>query len=257
MTVLVALMSEPCGKCGQAHPWCAGHKKRTDPLQPCMARPKAGAPTCRMHGSATATARRKASVRRAEVEAAAVVERAMSGPAPLLGVSVDVRDPRAMLLELIGWSAGHVAFYRAQVQALGGASVLVQGTRGVRRTERQGTERGERSEFVETATEVGPEVHVWLRRYDDERDRLAGLCVKAAQLGLDEARIQIEKDQGSRVAEGFAWVQRAAAAYWELEPGEVQVFRGFLLRALTCLSSGDPFPDPAVVVGEVVPAPGV
>jgi hypothetical protein len=180
----------------------------------------------------------------------------MGSAAPLLGALVDVPAPKQMLLELIGWSAGHVAFYRAQVQALGGANLLVQGTRGVQRTERKGSEGGNFTDVQQTVTEVGPEVHLWLRKYDEERDRLASLCVKSVQIGLEEAVVQIAQRDGARVAEAFAWVQRAASTVWDLDPGEVEMFRGFLLRALSCLASGDPFPDPAVIVGQVVPAVG-
>lgn len=180
----------------------------------------------------------------------------MGSAVPLLGALVDVPNPKAMLLELIGWSAGHVEFYRSQVQALGGAHLLIQGTRGVRRTERSGTERGERSEFQETQTEVGPEVHLWLKKYDEERDRLAGLCVKAVQIGLEEKVVQLAQDQAARVAEAFSWVQRAAQHVWELDASEVETFRGLLLTALRCLAGSEPFPDPALVVGQVVPAVG-
>lgn len=246
-----------CGKCQKVHPWCSGHKKRTDPPEPCMARPAAGTAACRMHGGANQVSKKKAAENLAEAAAAAAVRQAvteMGSASPLLGALVDVPNPKLMLRELIGWSAGHVAFYRAQVQALGGAHLLVQGTRGVRRTERQGTERGERSEFTETQTEVGPECHLWLRKYDEERDRLAGLCVKWTQLGLDEQVVELAKRDGARVAEAFAWVQRAAMHVWDLDASEVETFRGFLLTALSCLAGGDPFPDPTVVVGQVVPA---
>lgn len=224
-----------------------------------MARPAAGAAACRMHGGANRASKVRAAENRAEAAAAEAVRSAvvgMGGAAPLLGALIDVPNPKAMLLELIGWSAGHVEFYRGQVQALGGAHLLIQGTRGVSRTERKGSEGGNHTDVTQTVTEVGPEVHLWLRKYDEERDRLAGLCVKAVQIGLEEKVVQLAQDQAARVAEAFSWVQRAAQHVWDLDASEVETFRGLLLTALRCLAGSEPFPDPAVVVGQVVPAVG-
>lgn len=224
-----------------------------------MARPAAGAAACRMHGGANRASKVRAAENRAEAAAAEAVRRSvadMGGAAPLLGALIDVPNPKAMLLELIGWSAGHVEFYRGQVQALGGAHLLIQGTRGVSRTERKGSEGGSHTDVTQTVTETGPEVHLWLKKYDEERDRLAGLCVKAVQIGLEEKVVQLAQDQAARVAEAFSWVQRAAQHVWDLDASEVETFRGLLLTALRCLAGSEPFPDPAVVVGQVVPAVG-
>lgn len=57
---------QTCAKCGQAHermgrPTCRAHTRRGTP---CMTLPIVGAQTCRMHGSATKAARKKAATNR-------------------------------------------------------------------------------------------------------------------------------------------------------------------------------------------------
>jgi hypothetical protein len=200
-----------------------------------------------MHGAGTAAAKAKAAENVAAAALDAVAARVRAEVASL-GVQLDAGPPAAVIMDAIRWSAGHVAFFRGQVRALAPA-LLVQGTRGVQRTERTGFEP-----FVQTVTEVGPDVNIWWRLYSEERDRLHRFCVDAERLKIDTARVEIEKAQGARVAEGFLWVQRAAALRWGLAAGQVEEFRGMLRDVLGWLASGEPFPDPVTVAGEVVPA---
>lgn len=63
-------LAVPCAKpgCpleGQVHPMCAGHRKRTDPPEPCGAQPVTGADKCRFHGFAKGAPGRAGADRRA------------------------------------------------------------------------------------------------------------------------------------------------------------------------------------------------
>jgi hypothetical protein len=154
--------------------------------------------------------------------------------AATLGVKREV-DPKTAILEQIHWSAGHVEFYRQHVEMLA-PEALIAGTRGETRTVQIGFQAGESSTI-----ETGPDVHVWLKLYNDERKFLTDLCAQAVRLGLEEARVQLEMRQGARIAEAFRWLHMRMAARLG-SAGAADELRDEFVTALRTLTSGAPFP---------------
>lgn len=214
----------PCAQCGKLHErqslpgrmTCSGHRS-DDRLTPCLAFPETGGVACRMHGGGTKVARARAAQRRQEM--------AVQAMAQTLGLPVDI-DPHQAILDEIRWSAGHVAFYRAQVQALA-PGALVQGVRGLTQTTKAGFQAGETIE-----KEVGPDVHVWLKLYGEERDRLARLCVGAIKAGIDERRVKIEEQQAAILVQGLTWLQSETRLRLDLDATESRVFAELLAEML-------------------------
>ncbi len=178
-----------------------------------------------------------------------VAERARD-EARVLGVPVQVTDVRATLLDLISWSAGHVRYYLDQVQALE-PGVMVRADRWTV-TEMSGTDRGERSDYTQSVTATSPEVHAWLKLYNEERDRLAKWLIDAARLGIAEAQIRVAQEHGARIAEAFSWLHGRVVARWGLERADAEVLRGFMREALGSLATGAAFPG---VAGDLLEAP--
>jgi hypothetical protein len=146
-----------------------------------------------------------------------------------LGAPIDV-DPHTAILSEIRWSAGHVEFYRDQIQRLD-PDALIRGVRSVVRTNRMGGPLAR----TETSTDAGPDIHVWLKLYGEERDRLARLCVAAIKAGIDERRVKVEETQAALLVQGFTWLQGEVKLRLDLDAAEAQVFSellGEMLRRL-------------------------
>jgi hypothetical protein len=197
----------------------------------CRQFPLPGQKVCGSHGGRSPQAQAAAQARQQEAAAREL--------ARTLGAPRDV-DPKTAILEQIHWSAGHVEFYRGQVQALEAAQV-VRGTRGMQRAEKIGFQAG-----VTTTTDAGPDIHVWVRLYNEERKYLTTLCAEAVRLGLEEARVRVEMAQGARVAEAFRWLHSRIGARLGLPASSVDELRGDFTAALRALASGEPFPLPEI-----------
>lgn len=212
-----------CGICGEIHQHCAQHKNGTN--LPCGKDPRRGEKFCRFHGGNLPKVRAKAEAYMQEMKVRALAQ--------TLGLPVDV-DPHTAILNEIHWSAGHVEFYRAQVQLLA-PGVLIQGVRGITQSTKTGFQAGESIE-----KEVGPDVHVWLKLYGEERDRLARLCLGAMKAGIDERRIQVEEQQASMLAQGLMWLQTEVKLRLDLNAVESKVFGevlGEMLRRLDTMEA--------------------
>lgn len=194
----------PCAQCGQTHEWCTAHRKSDG--GPCNRRPKDGADVCKGCGGAAPQVKAAGARRLAEKKARALAQ--------TLGVPVDV-DPKDAILAEIRHSAGHVAWYRAQVQALA-SDDLTWGKTGHR--------YGEGPEGPIDVTEEAAVAHMWLKLYDQERDRLRTLCVAAIKAGIDERRIQVEERQAAILAQGLTWLQGEAKLRLDLNEVESRVF---------------------------------
>lgn len=234
----------PCEACGKVHArdgraTCAGHKSGSRRTIPCNRFPVRGLHVCTSHGGATATARAKGEERQRDERVARAVERARD-EAHVLGFAVEVKDVKQALLDLISWSAGHVRYYLDQIQALD-PDTLIRAERHTV-TDMAGTERGERSDYTQTVTAAAPEVSVWVKLYNEERDRLAKWLVDAARLGIAEAQIRVAQEHGARIAEAFSWLHGLVVARWGLDRGDAEALRGFMKEALASLASGAPFP---------------
>lgn len=174
---------EHCPKCNQVHTKCAGHRRGKRPYEPCKAPPKEGFEVCRMHGGGTQGAKDKAAERLATMAAAQEVAR--------LGLRIEVH-PAEALLDLVHWTAGEVAYWRAQVVAIAdgpdGSDNL---TWGVTRVKEGGDDRG-------TTQEAKP--HIAYAMLRDASDRLASYAAAALKAGVDERRVKLAEAQGVAVA---------------------------------------------------------
>lgn len=180
-----------CERCGQPHAQCAAHTRRG---KPCGGRPVKGARVCRMHGGAAAQVQAAAARRLAEDKAREV----------LLGFGVQVdTDPHTQLARLINTSAGLVSFYEYQCRKLH-PDALVWGDVEVR------------DDFRGLTVVQRGEISVWLRLYNEERDRLGRLCRDAIASGLAEREVRLAEQQGALVAE----VLRLVLADLELTPDQ-------------------------------------
>jgi hypothetical protein len=180
----------------------------------CTQRPVPGAKVCHYHGGASAQVKTAAARKLAEEKARALAQ--------TLGVPIE-QDPREGILMALRWSAGHVAWYRAQVQALA-PDALIWGQTGHR--------YGEGPEGPIDVTEESAVAHVWLKLYDLERDRYAKLCVEAVKIGLDERRIRVEEQQAAILAQGLTWMQGEAQLRLDLSAVEQRVFGELLSEML-------------------------
>ena len=181
---------------------------------PCRKHPEPGQKRCRMHGGATPLGRAAGARRLAEAKARKLAD--------TLGVPVDV-DPKEAVLDAIRWSAGHVAFFRAQVQALDPDS-LIWGKTSHR--------CGEGPEGPIDVTEESAVANMWLRLYDQERDRFSALCLAAIKVGIDERRIKVEEQQAQIFAQGLTWLQGEAKLRLDLNDVESRVFGELLSEML-------------------------
>lgn len=192
-------LSEPEGKqgcqCGEFHtretapgsgkwkPSCKAH--RNDGL-PCGFWPVAGLLVCKRHGGGSRLSKEKSAKYKQEEKARKMAVR--------FADAIEV-NPVEALLDLIYHSAGHVKFYLEQVNELVDVDTekLVWGdTKLMDKT--GGDDWGTTS-----VEEAG--VNMWLKLYNDERDRLASLIEKAVKLNIDDRRVQIAENQGRQIGD--------------------------------------------------------
>ena len=175
--------SYDCPTCGQTHPrGCQAHKKAARGGGPCLATPVPGGTVCKWHGGNSPSAKAAATKRLATLAAAEQVAR--------LGLRVDIH-PADALIDLVHWTAGEVAYWRAQVVAIedeGGRRSL---TWGVTKEKSGGDDFG-------TTQEAKPHIaYVMLERASD---RLAQYAAAALKAGVDQAVVKIAEQQGAAVA---------------------------------------------------------
>lgn len=190
-------MTEPqvCGRCGQTHIRCSGHRKDG---QPCGQPPLRGQRVCRKHGGKAPQNLAAAERRLARMEIEQAVVSAL-GERP----TVD-EDPIAAMQWLINWSAAHCRWYLAELRKLR-PDALVWGDQQVRTSDLTGLT------VVEKA-----QTNALLRLYNEERDRLAGFCALAIRNGLHEREIRLAEERGALIAD----VIRACLARLELSPDQ-------------------------------------
>ena len=197
-----------CGTCGQVHDRCSAHRKGSTPPAPCRAWPAEGARTCRVHGSATDTARRAARRRVVEREAEAVVRRILGEAAP-----AGIDDPAGVLADL-------AARLRAALDALG---VLVE-------------ERGRVSaRSANGGEDVVSELRAWLAVAGELRQSL-GILMRA---DLDERRLRIEEAKGRQIAEAWRALVDALAERLALDPSQRAAAHSEAVAVLRRLAAGE------------------
>lgn len=180
----------PCTKCDQPHPRCTSHNRLG---KPCGRQPIMGGFVCPTHGG-RAPRVKAAAARRLQLEAA-------TQAAATLGLPIDISPSEALLAE-VQWTAGHVAWLRARVQALGEAEPGPEG-QGMRhpliwgQTGHQTTVGGPNAGTV-TTQESKPSV--WYELYERERRHLVAVCGATLKAGVEARRVQLAEDQGALVA---------------------------------------------------------
>ncbi len=162
------------GTCAHAKGWGTDHP---------------GYGTCKLHLGSTSTGKHTA-----ELEAAHKASMMWAQPRATVEVT-------QLLLEHIRVSAGLTDWYRSRVELVietDGTDALVQGIQSVQEItgyvadEGGQLRRGRSYRGGETTTVVAPAVNVWLKLYNEERDRCARLCKEAATLGIERRLIERE-----------------------------------------------------------------
>ena len=139
-----------------------------------------GLDVCSMHGGSTKKAKAKSQRAVQSAKATAIAQR--------IGLKIDVQ-PQQALLDEVQRSAGMVAFYEEQVNAVAGIDPD-RLSRGVTRVEEI------QSKFSTTTTTTEASVHVWLQLYNEERDRLVRVASAAIRAGIEERRVELAEQQG-------------------------------------------------------------
>ena len=180
-----------CAKCGKVHEWCRAHRNGTikagDP-QPCNNRKiPPGSDVCTHHG-AYAGRKGKAHNKRKleEIKQYAAAKDLLNDYGEASG---DV-NPVEALLWLISCTRGNVIWLRRKVQETN-PDQLVWGT----------TEHVESTEDVKTKEVAAPSV--WIKLYNEERDRLTDMLDKAIKNGIEAKRIAFAERMGEQLL-GFA-----------------------------------------------------
>lgn len=158
---------------------CKGHSKQTG--EPCKLPPVPGAMVCRFHGGGAVQVRRKAAARLAEQAAAEAADR--------LAVMVDT-TPEQALLDEVKRAAGMVAFYQARIIEIdeGDRGALIW---GITKEKLGGDDEGQTSEAAP---------NVWLKLFNEERDRLVRVAAAAIKAGIEERRVKLAESEGVLVA---------------------------------------------------------
>lgn len=144
-----------------------------------------GLKVCRIHGGSTARAK-AAAARNLETQRA-------RDAANQLGIPLDV-SPQQALLDEVQRAAGMVAYYGQKVAEIAeqDANRLVNGVTRVE--QREGFQAGT-TKTVEATTSV------WLRLWNEERDRLTRVAAAALKAGIEERRVQLAEAQGALIAD--------------------------------------------------------
>lgn len=174
-----------CDECGQDHDRCLGHRKGSDPLEPCGGWPISGSAgrKCRMHGGGKSSRHGRAAARR-------VVQQKAMGEIGKLIAKLEI-DPASVnyadvLAEQVTTAHVVVAILKLEVAAL------------------------------DTGELYGPDhlgdarPHVLMNMLRDWTSDAAKLSKMAIDAGVDERRVRLAEDRGAQLAavlEVFAkWV---------------------------------------------------
>lgn len=146
-----------------------------------------GGTVCRFHGGASGHVKRAAERRLQEADARATMESEVEREMITLGLPRDV-EPAIAIMEELHRCAGHVAWLGTIVAQIDQDSI----TRGVSKIVRNpdGTQR----------TEVDAGVNIWVKIYQDERDRLARVAKIAIEAGIAERAVRVAEMQAEMMA---------------------------------------------------------
>ena len=181
-----------------------------------------GLTVCRIHGGSTARAK-AAAARNLETQRA-------RDAANQLGLPLSV-SPQQALLDEVQRAAGMVAYYGQKVAELAedDPNKLVHGVTKVE--QREGFQAG-------TVRVAEPAVNVWLKLWNEERDRLARAASAALKAGIEERRVQLAEAQGALIAD----VIRRILGRLNLNHDQITLVGTVVpeeLRALTATAEGN------------------
>lgn len=177
-------MQPVCIKCGKQHlthrggPACTGHRSDGSP---CRKDPKHEQKVCGSHGGRAPQAIRAANLRIAEREARRCME--------AYGRPIETTATEALLNEVCR-TAGHVEYLAQKVSELE-ENELIWGTTRVK----EGGQDG--------GTTQEAEAHMWLKLYQQERDRLVRVCDVAIRSGIEERYVKLAENQGQMIADAI------------------------------------------------------
>lgn len=161
----------PCTRCGKPHPACDKHRKDG---QPCGTAPVDGTTTCRMHAG----------------KALSVVKQEVAAKRALAVLDLDMdADPLDELLTEVSRSAAAVRWLADKVNELEDREI----THGITRT----VQKADGSREVTAAAAV----NVWVKMWQDERDRLARVCKMTLDAGVDERRVRLAESHGRLIVD--------------------------------------------------------
>jgi hypothetical protein len=161
----------PCTRCGQQHTACDKHRKDG---QPCGTSPVQGTTTCRMHaGKRLEVVKQEVATRRA------LAELELDGEA----------NPLDELLNEVQRAAAAVRWLADKVNSLEDREI----THGITRTVQHAD--GSRDVTASAA------VNLWVKMWQEERDRLARVCKLTLDAGVDERRVRLAEAQGRMIVD--------------------------------------------------------
>jgi hypothetical protein len=203
-----------CDRCLQVHLRCGAHNREGGP---CNRWPKKGAPVCWKHGGATPQVRAAAEAR--------VVEAQLAAAAQTFGVRRDI-SPGEALIEDVQWTAGHVEWLRAQVQALE-AEQLTWGTS--KETDQQSGQGRQGTDTVREARLNG-----LVDLYQRERKHLVDVSAATLRAGVEVKRLELAQQAGQT----YAAMMRAVLSDSQLAltPEQLQVAHEVVVRHMKGLN---------------------
>lgn len=170
---------------GDDRPKCAGRKTNGEP---CGNYPMKGGTVCRKHGGGAPQVRAAAKRRLALAGATAELDR--------LGRVADV-EPAEAMLAMVQEAAANVAVFRLLVQGL-----RLEVDHELAAVDEDGVPLNAHGLGVGLAVRTGSatkpaevEVHVWVRMYDAERERLVKWAKACRDAGVDERLVQLAERQ--------------------------------------------------------------
>ena len=206
-----------CETCGQVHPRCKAHSRRSGG-GPCGRRKTKGLAVCYSHGG---NARQSKAAAKRRLEAAALEKAVVT-----FGARREIGHLEAMV-ELLQFSAGHVVWLRDQIQAQDPQALIW----GIADEVNKGS-----GEFPGIDVRSAAAPSVWLNEYHRERRVLLDVSKELAKLELDwDAREAIRR-QGAALAR----VVREVVRLLGHDPNDVVVGRAFSRALRSVVPSVDP-----------------
>ena len=206
-----------CETCGQVHPRCKAHSRRSGG-GPCGRRKTKGLAVCYSHGG---NARQSKAAAKRRLEAAALEKAVVT-----FGARREIGHLEAMV-ELLQFSAGHVVWLRDQIQAQDPQALIW----GIADEVNKGS-----GEFPGIDVRSAAAPSVWLNEYHRERRVLLDVSKELAKLELDwDAREAIRR-QGAALAR----VVREVVRLLGHDPNDVAVGRAFSQALRSVVPGVDP-----------------